>query len=44
METKIRIMCNGYEVSLKTTINENENTLDKSIRLIETTINAIQEQ
>ena len=44
METKIRIKFNGMEISLTTIILENENILNKSIELIETTINAIQDE
>jgi hypothetical protein len=44
METTIRIKFNGMDISLTTTILENENILDKSIELIETTINAIQDE
>lgn len=44
METTIRIKFNGMDISLTTTILENENILDKSIELIETTINAMQDE
>lgn len=44
METTIRIKFNGMDISFTTTILENENILDKSIELIETTINAMQDE
>ena len=44
METRIRIKFNGMDISLTTTILESENILNKSIELIETTINAIQDE
>jgi len=44
METTIRIKFNGMDISLTTTILENENILDKSIELIEKTISAIQDE